>query len=47
VALSRRLHEGIGGAEWTTTKGGHGCVWEHPAEFNQAFLEFVLRHRKG
>ena len=32
VALSRRIHEGIPGSEWATTKGGHGCVWEHPAE---------------
>jgi pimeloyl-ACP methyl ester carboxylesterase len=47
VALSRRLHEGIPGSEWATTKGGHGCVWEHPAEFNRAYLDFALRHRKG
>jgi 3-oxoadipate enol-lactonase len=47
VALSRRLHEGIPGSEWATTKGGHGCVWEHPAEFNRTYLDFVLRHGKG
>jgi 3-oxoadipate enol-lactonase len=47
VALSRRLHEGIPGSEWATTKGGHGCVWEHPAEFNQTYLDFVRRHGKG
>jgi pimeloyl-ACP methyl ester carboxylesterase len=47
VALSRRLHEGIAGSEWATTRGGHGCVWEHPAEFNRAYLDFVLRHGKG
>jgi 3-oxoadipate enol-lactonase len=52
VALSRRLHEGIPGSEWATTKGGHACVWEHPAEFNQTYLAFldkqsVRRHRKG
>jgi 3-oxoadipate enol-lactonase len=47
VALSRRMHEGIAGSEWATTKGGHACLWEHPAEFNQAFLEFAQRHGKG
>ncbi len=47
VALSRRLHEGIPGSEWATTKGGHACLWEHPAEFNQAFLDFVRRQGKG
>ena len=47
VALSRRIHEGIPGSEWATTKGGHGCVWEHPAEFNRTYLDFVARHRKG
>jgi 3-oxoadipate enol-lactonase len=47
VSLSRRIHEAIPGSEWATTKGGHGCVWEHPAEFNQTFLDFVRRHGKG
>ena len=47
VALSRRIHEGIPGSEWATTKGGHGCIWEHPAEFNRTYLDFVARHRKG
>lgn len=47
VALSRRIHEGIPGSEWATTKGGHGCVWEHPAEFNRTYLDFVARYRKG
>jgi 3-oxoadipate enol-lactonase len=47
VSLSRRIHEGIPGSEWATTKGGHGCVWEHPAEFNRTFLDFVRRHGKG
>jgi 3-oxoadipate enol-lactonase len=47
VSLSRRIHEGIPGSEWATTKGGHGCVWEYPAEFNQTYLDFVGRHRKG
>jgi 3-oxoadipate enol-lactonase len=47
VSLSRRIHEGIPGSEWATTRGGHACVWEHPAEFNQTFLDFVRRHGKG
>jgi 3-oxoadipate enol-lactonase len=47
VSLSRRIHEAIPGSEWATTKGGHGCVWEHPAEFNQTYLDFVRRHGKG
>jgi 3-oxoadipate enol-lactonase len=47
VALSRRIHEGISGSEWATTRGGHGCIWEHPAEFNRTYLDFVARYRKG
>ena len=47
LSLSRRIHEGIPGSEWATTKGGHGCVWEHPAEFNQTFLDFARRHGKS
>ena len=47
VALSRQIHEAITGSEWATTKGGHACLWEHPAEFNQIYLDFVARHRKG
>jgi 3-oxoadipate enol-lactonase len=47
VSESRRIHEAIPGSEWATTKGGHACLWEHPAEFNQRFLDFVRRHGKG
>ena len=47
VSLSRRIHDAIPGSEWTTTKGGHACCCEHPAEFNQTFLDFVRRHGKG
>ena len=47
VALSRRIHETIPGSEWATTKGGHACLWEHPAEFNQTFLDFIRRHGRG
>src|SRR5262249_16311477 len=35
VPLSRHLHERIPGSQWATTRGGHACLWEHPAEFNQ------------
>ncbi len=47
VALSRRIHDGIPGSEWSTTKGGHACLWEHPAEFNKTYLDFVRRHGRG
>jgi pimeloyl-ACP methyl ester carboxylesterase len=47
VALSRRLHEGVPGSQWATTKGGHACLWEHPAEFNKTFLDFIGRHGRG
>ena len=47
VSLSRRIHDAIPGSEWAMTRGGHACVWEHPAEFNQTFLDFVRRHGKG
>jgi 3-oxoadipate enol-lactonase len=47
VPLSRRLHEQIPGARWATTRGGHACLWEFPAEFNQTFLEFTSRHGRG
>jgi 3-oxoadipate enol-lactonase len=47
VSLSRRIHEAVPGSEWATTKGGHACVWEHPAEFNRTYLDFVRRHGKG
>jgi 3-oxoadipate enol-lactonase len=40
VSLSKELHALIPGATWQTTRGGHACCWEHPAEFNQALLEF-------
>jgi 3-oxoadipate enol-lactonase len=45
VELSRRLRAAIPGAEWATVPGGHGCMWEHPAPFNEAVLAFVGRQR--
>jgi 3-oxoadipate enol-lactonase len=47
VALSQRIHDAIPGSEWATTKGGHACLWEHPAEFNQTYLDFIRRHGRG
>ncbi len=47
VSLSRELHQGVAVAQCATTPGGHACLWEHPAEFNQAFLAFVKRHGRG
>jgi 3-oxoadipate enol-lactonase len=47
VSLSLRLHEQIPGSQWATTRGGHACLWEHPAEFNQTFLKFIKQHGRG
>lgn len=41
VRLSRRLHEAVPDAAWTTVPGGHACLWETPEPFNKAFLDFV------
>jgi 3-oxoadipate enol-lactonase len=42
VSLSRTLHELIPGSRWKTVLGGHGCMWEYPDSFNEAFVEFLL-----
>jgi 3-oxoadipate enol-lactonase len=47
VSLSRRIHDAIPDSEWATTRGGHACCWEYPAEFNKTFLDFVRQHGKG
>ncbi len=41
VRLSKELQDAIPGAAWRTVPGGHACLWESPAPFNMAFLEFV------
>lgn len=41
VRLSRRLHEAIPGSKWVTTPGGHACLWESPAPFNTAYLDYL------
>jgi 3-oxoadipate enol-lactonase len=45
--LSRELHEGIPGSAWKTTAGGHGCIWEHPDDFNSAFVGFLLEKTRS
>jgi 3-oxoadipate enol-lactonase len=45
VRLSKRLQQSVPGAEWATSVGGHACMWEHPAPFNQTFLAFLDKHR--
>jgi 3-oxoadipate enol-lactonase len=31
----------VPGSQWATTAGGHGCVWEHPDDFNATFIRFL------
>lgn len=47
VDLSKRIHQAIRSSQWATTKGGHACLWEHPAEFNAAYLAFISKHSIG
>ena len=39
--LSRELANLTPGSVYHETKGGHGCVWEYPDDFNQSFLAFI------
>ncbi|EMC93539.1 hypothetical protein BAUCODRAFT_244889 [Baudoinia panamericana UAMH 10762] len=41
VQLSRELAEKIEGCQFLTTKGGHGCCWEFPDDFNKTVLSFL------
>jgi 3-oxoadipate enol-lactonase len=41
VRLSKRLQAAIPGARWATVPGGHACLWESPAPFNAAFVDFI------
>lgn len=41
VSQSRKLHEAIPQSRWATTRGGHACLWEYPAAFNEAILAFL------
>ena len=47
VDLSRTLSELIPGSRFATTKGGHGCIWEHPEQFNQEFIRFINASKGG
>ncbi len=43
--FSRELHERIPRAELRVIEGGgHGCLWEQPAAFNEACLQFLRKH---
>jgi 3-oxoadipate enol-lactonase len=46
TALSHDLHELIPDSQWRTTTGGHGCMWEHPDEFNSAFVGFLRENER-
>lgn len=46
VVLSRELAEHIEGSYFLTTKGGHGCMWEFPTEFNKTVIGFLSEHRE-
>jgi 3-oxoadipate enol-lactonase len=39
--LSGELAELIPGSTFRTTRGGHGCLWEYPDEFNSEFVGFL------
>ena len=43
--LSRRLHDELPDSLWVEAPGGHGCLWEHPAAFNEAVLGFLATVR--
>ncbi len=47
VQLSKALHELVPGSEFRTTKGGHGCIWEHPDPFNEQFINFIKTSKGG
>jgi 3-oxoadipate enol-lactonase len=44
--LSQELHSLIPGAAFATAKGGHAFLWEFPAPFNEAVLNFIGKHRR-
>jgi 3-oxoadipate enol-lactonase len=46
VVLTRELAERIEGCQFVTVKGGHGCMWEFPEEFNKAVIEFLKEHKQ-
>ncbi|WPG97635.1 Hypothetical protein R9X50_00041500 [Acrodontium crateriforme] len=46
VQLSKELSEKIAGSKFVTTRGGHGCMWEFPDEFNKIFIVFLNKHQQ-
>jgi 3-oxoadipate enol-lactonase len=46
TSLSHDLHELIPGSQWRTTPGGHASIWEHPDEFNSAFVGFLRENER-
>jgi len=47
VILSRELAEKIESSQFITVKGGHGCMWEFPNDFNEAVIRFLDNHRQA
>jgi pimeloyl-ACP methyl ester carboxylesterase len=45
--LSQELSELIPGSTFRTTKGGHGCLWEYPDEFNSEFVGFLNENTRS
>ena len=41
VVLSKDLQSLVKGSAWKTGKGGHGCMWEFPDDFNKIYLSFL------
>ena len=42
--LSRRMLERLPAASWASVAGGHAVMWENPAAWNLAIIEFVMAH---
>ncbi|GAB7357261.1 hypothetical protein MBLNU459_g8235t1 [Dothideomycetes sp. NU459] len=40
VLLSRELRELVV-AEWRMVRGGHGCMWEFPEDFNRTYIRYL------
>lgn len=41
--LSRRLLERLPDGHWASIAGGHAVMWESPAAWNEAIIEFIRR----
>ena len=40
-ALSRRLLERLPDVRWASVAGGHAVMWENPAAWNGAIVDFI------